>query len=786
MPSLRSWFGGGAPAPSSVKDASSRPSTPVVPAATTIHTRHENPDILDAMGAAGLIMNDDIEGAETRLRMRDGASSFHQLGLGLSTFMRSVLGFEKDIMTEATTRLAETETRAWDDMKKAQKEADKTRNGAADAGKIYPPGSEYALVYAEAQLMSAVVGVMHESLTEAVKGFYKLRKAYVSLDGIVAAEDRYLNSIKTGSAVPKAIHPKRPSLLSEKMPGSFDDSEFADITTTGVRQTDEEDEEDFVNVAKDLSGRQTPVATASRPSDPEKATIATLDERLGDLSITAQTDGAAIETRQLTSQQHLDKFGADRTLFTSSTDVFVHSGANMCFGILLVMISMVPPAFSRLLSIIGFQGDRDRGIRMLWQSTKYANINGAMSGLVLLQYYNAYLGGADILPGDEDVKEFTKKSGTGADGVEVVGFPKEECYALLAEMRKRYPNSRLWKIEEARMLANDKKLDEAIAVLSTNQDSKMRQIHALNNFELSMYSIYVMDWPAMHDNFMRCVELNNWSHALYYYNAGCAQVEMYRDAFHRAAAAAEASSPDGNNVDESVKAMAKHKMLAEQYFRKAPTVAGKRRMMARQLPFEVFVCRKVQKWEERAKALGVDLTDAIAVSPAMEMAYLWGGSLRMAPAHLEKARGYLAWERCTVGSPEKLSKIMDEKDEVAVRALTESSLLRELGRGTEALALVEPLVAMDKSAFKGGARDDYCQPAAHYEIAAVSWMEVCDPAAWPETDKEAFRKQKTDECFQALERVSKWESFVLDARFGMRVQAGINTVKWLKAKKNWT
>ena len=186
------------------------------------------------MEGVGLIMNDDIDGAEARLRGRKDPTSFHMLGLGIATFIRSVLGFEKDIMAEAASRLAECETRSRADLKKAQGSGggwfgrgSAPVTDASSTTSIYPPGSQYALVHAEAQIMSAVVGVLHESLTESVKGFYKMRKAFITLDGIMEAESKAMRS----SAMPTTSNGevKRPSLADDTMPGSWDQSEFVNV-----------------------------------------------------------------------------------------------------------------------------------------------------------------------------------------------------------------------------------------------------------------------------------------------------------------------------------------------------------------------------------------------------------------------------------------------------------------------------------------------------------------------------------------------------------------------------
>ncbi|KAM6514566.1 Mitochondrial outer membrane protein iml2 [Fusarium solani] len=707
MSRLAGWFRGGAAA--KADDASDTSST-------RDNVAKEMEDIDDAMNSAGLIMNDDIDGAWERLQTGD--SSFHQLGLAVTIFMRSVLGFEKAVMTETTTKLDECEARAWADYKKAQK------HGKARAGsKLYPPGTEYELVRAETQLMGAVVGVLHESLIDAMKSFLKLRKAFITLDAIIEAENKTLGNKPEGQS--------QASLSAKATDDGSSSMEKLEIESKS---------------GDGSSGTQTPANLESSSSSTTTPGTSTEDENLD--------EGAPLKEARSKPTE------SDTVLLENPLDVFVHSGANMCFGLILLMLTLVPPAFSRILSVVGFRGDRERGVRMLWRSTAYANVNGAIAGLVLLSYYNALLGAVDILPDEKDFDE----------GAEIVGPPREKCDKLLASMRARYPDSRLWKVEEARQHGNEQELPKAIEVLTTGGESKMKQVAALNNFELSINAMAIQNWPLMRDSFLHCLEVNDWSPALYYYMAGIASLELYRNAI------------EAGDEGEARRQKAK----TEEFFRKAPSVAGKKRFMARQLPFEVFIQRKIQKWEDRVKEHKVDLADAIGASPALEMCYLWNMVKRMGLAELETARHAMRWERCTA-KPEVVEKMKEELDEIGSWALICAALFRQGKRFEEARELLETHVLKhDRSVFKGPTKDDYVLAAGTYEKGAIAWGECCNPPEGTVEEVAKYRREKYDECLRQMDVAKVWEAFVLDARIGMRVQSGLETLSWFGKKMGYS
>ncbi|PHH70851.1 hypothetical protein CDD80_5684 [Ophiocordyceps camponoti-rufipedis] len=538
-------------------------------------------DLADALRWMNVMMDDELDRASDELAKND--SCFHRYASAVALFLRSILGLEKSVLTETASALAELETAAWDEAKAAQRAA------AADGWtRAYRPGTEYDVIRAQAQLMGAVLGVLQESLVEAMRSFYKLRRAYVLLESIVDGDP------SSGSS-------------SEMEESSTDDSLATDTNT------------DTTSATTSLAKTST---YSPGPDDP--------------------------------------------------IDDFIRGSAATSFGLILLLLSLTPPAFSRILSAVGFGGDRTRGVRLLWRSAARKDISGAFSGMLLLGYYNVLLGGVDIMPGPED------NEGDGEEALEeeeededdpeaqALGPPRARCRALLSDMRSRYPKSQLWRIEEARMLAGGRQLADAIALLRSGPEPRMKQVAAVSAFELGICALAAQEWQLAHDTFARCVEISGWSPAMYDYMAGCASLELYRD-----------GGPDAES----------HKAEAEKLLRRAPSSAGKKRLLARQIPVEVFLQRRVRGWEARASALGVDLVDAVGVSPAVEMCYVWNTPRRMNARELRRAVEVLDWGRCKQGAV--VEAIRGDRSEVAAWAVNMAALLRAMGKLQEAKTLLE-------------------------------------------------------------------------------------------------
>lgn len=744
----------------------------------SLNALDELAQIQDAMSSVTFIMNDDLESAEAHLAK--GTSPFHQLGSGVCMFMRATLGFEQEVMRQAADALYQAECSAYEQQKRA------TRDSNAYQSSIYPPGTEYAVCQAEAQLMSAVVGLLNESLTEAIKSFYKLRKAYLALEGIMENERNYLkkrstssvNSVGSSKSAKGVTRSKTGSLRSKSSGGALKEikatgsaSSSAGASTASLKQNigaerpavqaekagavkktagkaDDDDDFDFVDAEEINKGTATSaeykghidvpagkdgsiaVDTAEKKPNIDASSASGLPP--SNKPPTVAVPDVIDEFQQLTTNEEPEIDISE--LSDHPIDGFVLAGSNFCFGMLLLLLSFIPPSFASLLKIVGFKGDRERGMQMLWQATKFHDIHGAMAGVVLMGYLNGFTSICDIIP----------STGEGS-------YPKQRCKVLLRTMRERYPKSHLWLVEESRMMAADRELEAAVALVNEAGESPLRQLEALSWFERSLNNMYMHHYEGTRHAFEKCIELNNWSHALYWYICGSAYVELYR-----------------RNMTTDLTAAAKYAKEAKELFEKVLPNIGKKRFMGRQLPFDVFVNRKLQKWEARAKEWNCDMIDAIGVSPLEEMIYFWNGAKRMRTDHLETSLENLAWSE----SPANPHWEKEDIDEKSILAVLRASVYRNMGRTAEAKAILEKeVVPVDKMLFKGGLKDNWTAPCARYEMAANLWREA-DVDSRPGEHMDTLNK-----CRDWLQEVTAWDGFDLDARIGMKITTGKDTLR---------
>ncbi|KAI6249807.1 Inclusion body clearance protein iml2 [Erysiphe necator] len=639
------WFGG-----------ASKAQKPLIASVEEAHLRQVQDALL-------LLLNDDIVSAEKVLNSAD--SSYHLGGQGISKFISSMLGAESELLKDASKTIQEAESRAWEDIKRAQKDSTAFRS------RIYPPGTEYLLCYAVSLLTGAICAVMSGSVVQAISGFTKLRKAFLILDGIMEIEVTYFEKYKPAG--------QSTSIKSETTPRDNNSSAKANVL------------------------------------DPNRASISIDSESL-----------------------ELSNYNLKISEITSYTDTFIHSGTRLCYGILLVVFSMIEnPIFTKILYLIGFKGDRKRGMLYLWQSSRFNNFNSAIAGITILMYYSGLIGFCDILPTDDRADE------------DLSAYPRTKIQNLLSEMRTQYPESKFWRLEEARLLAFNRNLTDAVKILAENSKSNFKQISTISTFELALSSMFHHNYELMAKSWIQCEDQSSWSPTLYAYLTGAAYFELYREK---------------KKIDPAIAKELKQKAIT--YFRKGPPLSGKQKLMSKQLPFDMYIVRKCQKWEERAKAWNVDLTEAIGVSPLEEMIYLWSGSKKQNLDELHKSLNVLSWDRTDL--PEKHKSNLDE---TAVHAVLMACVYRNLEKYQEAREILQKnVLCHDKQIFKGHLKDDWTCASAHYEMACIAWQE--------KDLKDQDHKAKFLECKEWLEKVQKWgDQFILDTRLSMKMTTSMATLK---------
>ncbi|KAK9470616.1 outer membrane protein Iml2/Tetratricopeptide repeat protein 39 [Dipodascopsis tothii] len=634
--------------------------------AATLTSTDDAAALKAAIDAMDYVFADDLVGLKAVLPKEK--STFPYLARSVSIFIEATLGFEPDVIKEATEVLTTAESLASQDRTNVLR---MDRSHLAHAA-----GQEYGVALAEATLMSAVVLFLTESAVASIRGFYKMRKAYHIL------ADIHQQLAEPGKARSAAA-----------------DAALADKVAAADRAADE--------------------AAAGQASPATEKDEAVAEHAYAPL---AARDG--------------------ETIYQS----YISSGVNVCFGMLQLMITLVPPSLGKVLSIVGFRGNKEASIEMLWEATTVMNIHGCVAVLGLLMYFTG--------PGQ-------------ANEVVVAGqeLPRERCLRVLAEYEAKYPTNALWALQRARVIAMGRDLEGALAILEEPRRTQMRQIEALIVFERAMLSLDLHRFAEAAELFVKLNDINTWSFALYTYYAGVCHLELYRTAVRE--------RPDA--VDEAKK----HKARANELLARAPTLINKKRFLARAMPLETYLQRKVAKWQARVAAgKGATLADCAGVSPANELMYFTNGYRRAPAAALETSLRELNFHY----SDEPTTALLDETapafaaaagksaflrdtDEVGARALLVAIVLRSLGRVDEGIDLLKTRVMpIERHDVRGSHMEDWIPPCALYERGIFEWVRTSG--------------KSVDFTRDQLQKAAHYgHGYDLDTRVGLKIQAGLEALK---------
>lgn len=656
------------------------------------------------------------------------------LARGVIEFLQATLSFETEEMKRAAITLGKAEQMSW----KSKQNAEKTNFRSSS---IYPPGTVYAVTYTESCLLHALLMLFSESMMEAAKALLKLRRAYTMLQDIMVTVKKAERSKNSSSP--------SPSEKSQESCGSFVSAETTFISVDIPYKLSSEDKSNplLLEFAEKIytmrMGRLSGAHIGNTPS------FHRLRDDLG-----LQTTPSQASDRHSVSD--------DFDLEQATIDEFIHSGANLCYGILQVVLSLLPPAIGAVLSIVGFKGSREEGLRLVWKATKERNVHGCIGLLGLMFYYDGPFQFTDAdfdIPPNDNGSRALNKSRTN-DSSLLPGYmdsatllhPGKILEDALLKARALFPNSALWLLNEAKMLAGKGRLRDSLALMdSIDVNSiRMRQVKSLMVFERAILLVNLHEYNRAADDLISLLDISDWSHALYTYFAGCCYLENWR------------MTQLGllNDGKEQF-----YKERARELIFDAPSLLGKKTFKSKNLPLDRFMLRKVQQFNNMQKKLNLqEPLDSIATSPVHELAYFYNGYNRMTENDLILTKKMLTeYHNPAIDS--------EDPDQELIRNLLLSLTLRRLGDAERGLALLDDTVLPKIFYIQNGkvkyfkkTEDPWAYPAALYERALFCWK--------------LGGMESLNECREWLLRAQNYAAdYELSTRIGMKIKAALDRVE---------
>ncbi|EPX73370.1 uncharacterized protein SOCG_01120 [Schizosaccharomyces octosporus yFS286] len=397
-------------------------------------------------------------------------------------------------------------------------------------------------------------------------------------------------------------------------------------------------------------------------------------------------------------------------------DEIVESGAMAGYGILNFLVSMFPSSYSKVISFICFNPNRNEALEGLWKSAMYNNALGAISLVTIFTFYGMIQPIASISP----------------------PYYNSELRRLenqIQNCKARYRKSLLWQLMELKISLLTENPWNAIKIGNQTVTATAQQLINLQGFDMAMACICVRDFKIAAKQFLILEESNDWFRGLNRFLAGCCMLQHANELEK-----IKNADPKEYNafIEDGADLLVNSLSVLQEKDRKSL------------LPMEKFSIRKILKWERKAKTENKPLYKVISVPPYLQFLY--------------------AFVVCTLGfhkysesyKRDLLEVTCYEENDSALRDFLLAVIERMQKNYTSSNARLRKLLQLNQASSSTGDNDFWIIPYAHYELAASHWFE--------------YGMKEELEIRRLIKKAESFQGYDLEERMGLLAKIAYQTL----------
>nr|CDS33140.2 tetratricopeptide repeat protein 39B [Hymenolepis microstoma] len=425
-----------------------------------------------------------------------------------------------------------------------------------------------------------------------------------------------------------------------------------------------------------------------------------------------------------------------------STQASFECGVLMGVGAFNLLLSLLPSKVLSLLEIVGFSGNKELGLQLLWEGSKIEHgVRDPLCALILLVY-------------DLYATQMTGDTACHTIGDEVTALA--DARKLLPSWIEKFPNSAFFTFLRGRLaqITSDFPLAKDFFFKSISAQSDFINFHHICYWELMWCHCVQGEWMDAMKYAERLACESKWSHATYRY-LKAAFIIQFLDDEQRTSLSDNAKNPsvtvpividpkeyaDGGTLFHHVNE------LLESVPQMIQRIAGK------SLPIEKFAMKKAVRYFEQGNRLTL---------PGLELMYLWNGFKVISNNTTLLNKFLLIIESKIHGLVASQDKIINFTEDFSVATLLKGVCLRCLKKNFQAKMCFTEVIMNEKSI----KLDKYVLPFSEVELCQI-----------------AMEEGDLDEAKIHLDKAWTYNKYSLEARLHFRLHSLTAQLKTMKEAK---